>query len=116
LEIESNYIQECRNFEKALDYLIHFNDDTKYQYPIDEVHGNLKLKLEKIIRNDDKDENEKSFELITYIENFKGFLSIKNFARYCSEIGMWDVFRRASIIYLEMIKEHNLSYSTTSDN
>lgn len=116
LGIELNYIQECRNFDKALDYLIHFNDDTKYQYSIEEVHGNLKSKLEKIIRNENKDENEKSFELITYIENFKGTLTIKNFARYCAEIGMWDIFRRASVIYLEMIKEHNFLYSTTSDN
>ena len=69
LGITSNYIQQCRNYENALDYLIHFNDDSKYQYSIDEVKGNLKNKLNKIINTDNKDENEKTIELIKYFNS-----------------------------------------------
>lgn len=116
LGITTNYIQQCRNFEKALDYLIHYNDDTKYQYDIEDVKGNLKLKLEKIINNDNKDENEKSTELIEYIENFKGHLSISTFSKYCASVGRWDIFRRAAFIYLRLIDEHNTQFSSTSYN
>lgn len=107
LGITSNYIQKCRDFEKALDYLIHFNDDSKHQYDIDEVHGNLKAKLKTIIMNSDKDENDKSLELINYIENYIGVLSVTSFSKYCAKIGRWDVFRRSSIIYIKLIDEHN---------
>ena len=110
LGISSNYIQQCRNYENALNYLIHYNDDTKYQYNINEVKGNLKQKLEKILNNDNKDENEKSIELVKYIENYNGVISISKFAIHTAEIGMWDVFRRASIIYLKLIEEHNYPY------
>lgn len=110
LGITENYIQNCRNFQSALNYLIHYDDDTKYQYSIDEVHGNLKSKLEKYLKNDNKDESEKSLELMKYIEDYKGILRLSEFAKYSAEVGMWDVFRRASIIYLKLIEEHNNPY------
>jgi len=112
LGITPNYIQQCRNYENALNYLIHYNDDTKYQYSINEVKGNLKQKLEKLLINDKKDENDKSIELIEYIKNYEGVLSVSRFAKYSAEIGMWDVFRRASFIFLKLIEEHNFSYKT----
>lgn len=102
-----NYIQKCRSLENALEYLIHYHDDSKYQYNLDEVKGNLKAKLEKILKTDGKDENEKSIELIEYIEGNKNIIQVSEFARYCANSGMWDVFRRASTIYLSIINEHN---------
>ena len=60
----------------------------EYQYDIDDVKGNLKQKLEKIIGNDNKDENDKSFELIEYIENYEGFLSVASFSKYCATMGV----------------------------
>lgn len=116
LGITPNYIQNCRNFELALNYLIHYNDNSKYQYPLDEVKGNLKNKLEKIIKTDNKDENEKSLELITFIEEYNGILRLSDVARHSADIGYWDVFRRASIIFLKLVEEHNLHYSSTSYN
>ena len=113
LGITVNYIQKCRDFEGALDYLIHYNDDTKYQYSLDDVKGNLKNKLMKFINNDDKDENEKTLELITFIECFDGIISITEFARYVAKIGYWSVYRRALSSYHAMINEHNLKYTTS---
>lgn len=110
LEITSNYIQPIRNFENCLEYLIHYNDENKYQYEIDEVQGNLKKKLIKYLANDGQDENEKSLSLIDYIENYEGFLSVSNFAKYTCSVGQWDVFRRASGIYLQIIQDHNYKY------
>ena len=113
LELSLNYIQKCRGLENALDYLIHFNDDTKHQYDIETVKGTLKQKLKQRILNDKKDENDKCHELIEYIESYEGYLRFINFAKHCSKIGMWDVFRRASVIYLEIIREHNQMYVDT---
>lgn len=110
LQIPVNYIQKCRSMEYALEYLIHYNDETKHQYDLDDVQGNLREKLKRSIKNSNKDENEKTLELIAYIEEYKGYLSVSTFSKYCCELGMWDVFRRASSIYISIINEHNLKY------
>lgn len=107
INLSENYIQSIRNYENCLEYLIHYNDTDKYQYDIEEVSGTLKQKLVKFLNNDEKDENEKTLELITYIQNYKGYLSITQFSYYCCSVGMWDVFRRAATIYLTIIQEHN---------
>lgn len=108
--ISENYIQSIRNYENCLEYLIHYNDLDKHQYDISEVKGSLKDKLIRFLNNDEKDENEKCIELIQYIENYKGFISVTQFSYYCCSIGMWDVFRRASYLYLRIIDEHNSEY------
>lgn len=110
LGITSNYIEKCRDMDKALEYLIHFNDDTKHQYNFEEVKGNLKTKLKQVILNDDKDENQKAFELFDYIENFDGYLDEMSFFKYACEIGMYDVARRSSYIMIRLIDKHNFKY------
>lgn len=110
--IGENYIQSIRSYENCLEYLIHYNDDTKFRYDIEEVQGSLKNKLKKFIINDDKDENEKCIELLKYIDDFNDYLTIRQFAEYCANCGMWDVFRRSASIYLSIINEHNFYYRT----
>lgn len=109
--ITSNYIQSIRNYENCLEYLIHYNDENKYQYDIEEVQGNLKKKLKQYLSNDGIDENEKSLSLIDYIESYDGYLSVSEFAKYTCFVGQWDVFRRASSIYLQIILDHNYKYT-----
>lgn len=108
--ITPNYIQSIKNYEKCLEYLIHYNDDTKHQYSIDEVNGNLKKNLLKFIVNDSKDENDKTIDLLDFIDNSNDYISITSFMRYCASIGMYDVARRSQTFYLQALKEHNLPY------
>ncbi|MCI8670913.1 MAG: hypothetical protein HFI36_02605 [Bacilli bacterium] len=107
LGITDNYIEKCRDMEKALEYLIHYNDDTKHQYDIEEVQGNLKSKLKKILLNDGKDENQKAYELFDYIDNYDGYIDEMEFFKYACEIGMYDVARRSAYVILRMIDKHN---------
>lgn len=107
LGITPNYIEKCRDMDKALEYLIHYNDDTKHQYNIEEVQGNLVSKLKKILLNDGKDENQKAYELMDYIENYDGYIDEMKFFKYACEIGMYDVVRRSSYIFIRLIDNHN---------
>lgn len=107
LGITPNYIEKCRDMDKALEYLIHHNDDTKHQYDIEEVKGNLKSQLKKILINDGKDENTKAFELMDYIDTYDGYLDEMLFFKYASSIGMFDIARRSAIIFLRLIDKHN---------
>lgn len=107
LKITDNYIEQCRNLELALEYLIHRNEETKYQYPIDEVKGPLKQKLIKYLNQNDLDENDRVYELYKYISESNKIIYYYEFVEYCVKMGMWDIFRRSSLIFIKLIEEHN---------
>lgn len=108
LEIQEKFIRTC-SLDGALLYLVHFDDEDKFQYPLDEVCGSLKLRLQKLIANRGKDEDTKALDLIEHIESSTTTLSITSFAKYCATNGMWDVYRRGASIFNQCIKEHNHS-------
>lgn len=114
LGIGENYIEKCRSLDNALEYLIHYNDDSKEQYDISEVKGSLKAKLEKILANDGKDENTKADELVEFIKTYPGSLDEYIFIKYCTSLGYWDVFRRGSYVFLRLIDKHNQQASLSS--
>lgn len=107
--IEINLIQNCRNYDLALNYLIHLNDNTKHQYDLDEVNGPLKEKLRKQINNDDVDENEKVIILMEYLETTSD-LSLKSFVLFACNNGYYDVFRRSATIFIKLLDEQRAKY------
>jgi hypothetical protein len=107
LGITPNYIQQIRNEESALEYLIHFNDDSKHQYTVDDVKGSMQRKLVQYINKSDVSEGDKVGLMIEYIQSFGTKISITNFSKYCSQNGYWDVFRRSGTIFIKIIEEHN---------
>lgn len=110
LGLELNYIQECRSIDRSLEYLIHFNEPDKYQYDLEEVNGTLKSKLKQLVNVTGKTESDKVCELIEWIEQYNGIITLKTFSKYCASVGMWDVFRRSGVIFIKMIEEHNQEY------
>lgn len=107
LGIEHNYIEDVKRIDNALQYLIHYNDNEKAQYTIEEVQGNLKTKLKESISKVEKSEGEKVCELIEYIESQEEKITIKNFANFCASNGYWAEFRRSATIFIKIIEEHN---------
>lgn len=110
LGITPNYIEKCGRLDRALEYLIHYNDSDKYQYDVDEVQGNLKTRLKIEMNKDSKNEGEKVVELIEYIDNQVGYIRIKDFSKFCASNGYWEAFRRSGTIFIKMIEEHNKAY------
>lgn len=116
LGITPNYVEKCGKLDRALEYLIHFNEPDKYHYELDEVHGNLKTRLKIEINKQDKTEGEKVVELLDYIDGFEGYLKVKDFSRFCATNGYWDVFRRSGAIFIKMIDEHNRLHAMAMNN
>ena len=108
LEIEERFVRTA-NLDASLLYLIHFDDEDKFQYSLDDVQGNLKLRLQKLIKNRGKDEDAKVLDLINYIETATTTLTVTSFAKWCAENGLWDIYRRGASIFNQCIKEHNSS-------
>lgn len=109
LDLTLNYIQEIRNADLMLEYLIHANEEDKHQYSLDEVKGTafLKQQLKKNLEVDTLSEGDKVIELIDFIENADKEISVSSFSRACAIMGRWDVFRRSGAIFLKMIEEKN---------
>ena len=109
LGIARNYVQKCGNFDNALAYLIHMNDNDKYQYSLTDVKGNLSYKLKEIVNSLSKTEGEKVCDLIGFIEENE-YLTVKELSLYCAKNGYWSEFRRGASIFLKILEEHNKKY------
>lgn len=115
LGIKENYIEEVKNFNNALQYLIHYNDINKAQYSIEEVKGTLKTKLIESIQKIEKSESEKVVELIQFIEESTEPISVTQFASFCAKNGYWAEFRRSGSIFCKMLEEHNYNVSNKKE-
>lgn len=111
LNIEDKFCEQAKNIDNALQYLIHYNDTDKTQYKIEDVTGPLRTKLIESINKVEKSEGEKVVELIEFIRNYDGRLSITDFASYCAQNGYWSEFRRSGAIFCKIIDEHNSEYT-----
>lgn len=105
LGITANYIQQVRNMENMLEYLIHHNEPDKHQYSIDEVKGPLRMELKKSIASDGKGEWEKVNEVIGYIEGRGAKVTMLEVAKWAGENGYWSELRRASGLIATIITE-----------
>ena len=109
LGIKENYIRECKDLNRALRYLIHFDNPEKYQYDFDSVKGSkrLKDKLWGIILKADKSQEELSNEILDFIENYGGQLSFMDFMRWINANGLFSNLKSGSGWYRDVLKEHN---------
>lgn len=105
--LEEKFCEQVKNIDRALQYLLHYNEPDKTQYSLDDVYGGLRTKLAESIQKNEKSEGEKVVELIEYIETQDKIISIKSFASYCASQGYWAEFRRSATIFIKIIDEHN---------
>lgn len=110
LGIKENYLEESRNIKHSLMYLIHFNDEDKAQYSIEEVSGPLKADLKNILGSVGKSEVEKVVNIMDYLESVDNHITTARFVRWCLDNGCWDVYRRSPSIWHKVIEEHNYLY------
>lgn len=91
----------------ALRYLIHADNPEKYEYDIEEVHGELKTRLKENLIKGDRTEGEAVLELFDWIDSQRGMLRVRDIAGYCASNGYWDVFRRSASVFIKIVEEHN---------
>jgi len=109
LGLPLNLIQQCRNEESALAYLIHFLEENKHHYALDEVFGTSSLKkaLKAVTEKETLSEGDKVIELLEMIENADKHIDLMSFSKMCASAGRWDIFRRSASIFLKVIEEKN---------
>lgn len=107
LGLEEKFCEQVKNIDRALQYLLHYNEPDKTQYSLDDVYGGLRTKLAESIQKNEKSEGEKVVELIEFIQSQDKYLSITEFAKHCAKNGYWSEFRRSGAIFVKIIEEKN---------
>lgn len=109
LNVPYNYFQKVNSLNSILCYLIHFKEDNKYHYDITEVKGtsDFKSRLNKLILNCDKTEEDKISILFNYIMLSNSYITFSNFVSFVISKGLWSEFRRSATIFIKLLDEHN---------
>lgn len=107
LGIEPNYLEKCRNLNKALLYLIHRDNPEKYQYDIENVFGSESMRtvLSKLLR--EEDEGLRVLSIIKMVEDEPGIISPTEMLKKACKEGYYGEFRRMGNWPKIIIQEHN---------
>lgn len=109
LGIASNYIINV-NFVPYLRYLIHFDDEDKIQYNIDDVKGTLTARLRELISTTKKTETEQVATIMSFIFEFQGWLTISCLSQYVLQVGCYSAFRRNYGFFKDLVLDHNTKF------
>ena len=93
-------IEIMPSLKNALQYLIHYNNDNKYHYSIDEVVGSLKDKLHQYINTNDES------LVVNNILNFikeNPEVELYRLAQECYLNGWWSTYRRNYTIIKDLL-------------
>lgn len=104
-------VQKISNKKSAIRYLIHADNNDKFQYDIVDIFSNFE-----IIKYFDKlvsDENCEIDLIFTYIEFHKRRITTKEIIDYVLDNNIWGTFRRNYSIIKDLLSEHNLLFTTS---
>lgn len=108
LGIKPNYIEQCRNRDAALLYLVHEGFPSKYQYDINDVEGPLTLNLQKLLVDDDEGQRVKT--IVNMIDSSPGRVRYREILLKACDAGLYGEFRRLGTGVKWLIDEHNEDY------
>lgn len=106
LNVPSNYIVNA-NLIPYLRYLIHFDDEDKKQYSVDEVKGSLQLRLKEILSTNKKTETEQVATIMSFIIDYNGWLYITELSQFVLSSGTYSAFRRNYAFFKDLVLDHN---------
>lgn len=104
-------VQKISNKKSAIRYLIHADNNDKFQYDIVDINSNFE-----IIKYFDKlvsDENCEIDLIFTYIEFHKRRITTKEIIDYVLDNNIWGTFRRNYSIIKDLLSEHNLLFTAS---
>ena len=107
-----------KSLNACLKYLIHFGDDTKYNYDKKDVQSNSETLKRKFLDLVDKDtpEIEKVDTIERFILNCPDFIDWVILGRYVRKNNMWDAFRRNSWYFTKIVDSHNAKIASERYN
>lgn len=102
LGIEENYITGC-DLKAQLRYLVHYDNEDKYQYDLEEVEGTLKKLFLNYIEVNKKNMSIEIKDIIKGIEENK-IITIKDLMLWGCDNGYIDIILKNSYIFSKMLE------------
>lgn len=107
--INSARVQKIENKVKAIRYLIHADNNDKFQYNIEDINNSFP-----IIQYFNKLINDETCEIdliFSYIFISKRYIGVKEIIDFVLENNIWSTFRRNYSIIKDLLIEHNLLFT-----
>ena len=105
LGILPNYLEQCREVDGSLLYLVHYGDTNKAQYDYEEVFGPLALRLATLLA--DTDEGTRALGIVQIVENSNGLLGYSELIKMAVAAGLYADLRRMGAFAVGLLREHN---------
>lgn len=99
------------NLVPMLRYLIHYDNEEKEQYSIEQVKGTLVEKLKQCINGKNNDKTNLN-DIIDMILNVNGKITFRAVFVYCLNMEYFSTYLRYYSIIRDIIQEHNNLYLT----
>lgn len=112
VKVNKNQVQIIKNFNSALKYLIHFGQDEKYQYSMDDVSSNsdnLKTQFEELIINDIP-ESRRVLTIQEIIEDFDGYIDLGILGKVIIKMNYWGTFKSSFSYFFKLVDLHNAKF------
>lgn len=102
-------VQKISNKKSAIRYLIHADNNEKFQYDLTDITSNFEILkyFDKMI----SDENCELELIFAYIEYHKRVIGYKELIDYVLDNNIWGNFRRNYSIIKDLLSEHNLWFT-----
>lgn len=113
LGIDARFVQTCKNFKSSALYLLHYGDESKYQYSPDQLVGSLASDVRQLVNN--KSEDVKVSEILEFVNSYNGYLPYSALLSFCCDRGYWAVLRRAGYLFSQLLYEHNAKYRLSAE-
>lgn len=104
LGVPINYFQKAQ-LVPYLKYLIHFDNEEKIQYKVDDVKGTLKEKLNDVL-NFNSEQNQFS-EILVYFETTLKIITWTDLTYFCLNHNLYACYRRNVNSLKMLLSEHN---------
>lgn len=112
VKVNKNQVEIIKNLNSALKYLIHYGQDEKYQYSIEEVHSNsdnLKTMFEELIVNDTP-ESQRVLTIQDIIESFEGYIDLGILGKTILKMNYWGTFKSNFSYFFKLVCNHNAKH------
>lgn len=107
-DVPTNLITIIKDKKKAIQYLIHLNDDSKYQYSIEDICSNFNIDIYFSNKNVEMDDIS---SIIDYIDNQHCIIYYYNLMTFVLKNSIWSSYRRNYSIIKDIVQEHNLMFT-----
>lgn len=109
LEVNENMLEYVKNVNSSLKYLIHYNDDNKYNYDMNDVQSNsekLKRRFLDLVSKDTP-ETDKMVSIYEFIHKQNDYIDFNILFKYAVKNNIWDAYRRNYAIIKDLVSDHN---------